>query len=101
MIIVRFKVKSKPEKSDQLRAAFEKVVAPSRVVNGVLNFDIAEDLTEPGAFIATEVFADRAALQQQEALLEVKRVLDLLPETLASEPEATLYHVSSAEPWGE
>jgi quinol monooxygenase YgiN len=101
MIVVRFKVKCQPEKSEQLRAAFEAVVGPSRTVEGVLNFDIAQDLTDPDAFIATEVFADRAALERQESLPEVKNVVELLPDVLAAEPEATIYNVSSAEPWGD
>lgn len=101
MIIIRFKVKCKPEKSEQLRAAFEAVVGPSRSVEGVLNFDIARDLTDPNAFIATEVFTDRAALERQESLPEVKNVIELLPDVLATEPEATIYNVSSSEPWGD
>ncbi len=100
MIVVRFKVKSQPEKAEQLRAAFEAVVGPSRSVEGVLNFDIARDLTDPDAFIATEVFADRAALARQESLPEVQRVIALLPDVLAAAPEATVYNVSSSEPWG-
>jgi quinol monooxygenase YgiN len=47
------------------------------------------------------VFADRAALERQESLPEVKSVIELLPDVLAAEPEATIYNVSSAEPWGE
>ena len=53
------------------------------------------------AFIATEVFEDRAALKRQEALPAVNRVLQLLPDALAAEPEATIYNISSAEPWGD
>lgn len=101
MIVIRFKVKSKPEKSDQLRAALEAVVAPSRSVEGVMHFDIARDLTDPSVFIATEVFADRAALDRQESLPEVKKVMELLSEAAAAEPEATIYNVSSSEPWGD
>jgi quinol monooxygenase YgiN len=101
MIVIRFKVQCKPEKSEQLRAAFEAVVGPSRTVEGVLNFDIAQDLTDPNAFIATEVFEDRAALKRQEALPAVNRVIELLPDVLAAEPEATIYNISSAEPWGD
>jgi quinol monooxygenase YgiN len=52
-------------------------------------------------FIATEVFADRAALKRQESLPEVNKVIKLLPDVLAAEPEATIYNVSSAEPWGD
>lgn len=100
MLVVRFKVSCKPDKTEALRAAFEAVVAPSRIVEGVLNFDIARDITDPNSFIATEVFVDRAALDRQEALPQVQRVIALLPDFLAAEPEATLYEVSSSRPWG-
>jgi quinol monooxygenase YgiN len=100
MIVVRFKVQCRPDKTEALCVAFKAVVAPSRLVEGVLNFDIARDITDPNAFIATEVFADRNALTRQEGLPEVQNVLALLPESLAGEPEATVYEVSSAQPWG-
>ena len=100
MIVVRFKVKCKADKAEELRAAFAAVVAPSRMVDGVLNFDIARDITDPNVFIATEVFTDRAALERQELLPEVQKVIAMLPDVLAAEPEATIYNVSSSEPWG-
>ena len=100
MIVVRFKVRSKPEKTEQLRAAFEPVIGASRNVEGVLAFDIARDLTDPDSFIATEVFRDHAALARQESLPEVQNVIELLPDVLAAEPEATVYTVSSSQPWG-
>ena len=100
MIVVRFKVKCGAENAEELLAAFEAVVAPSRNVEGVLSFDIARDITDPNSFIATEVFADRAALTRQESLQEVQKVIGLLPNVLAAEPEAIVYNVSSSEPWG-
>jgi quinol monooxygenase YgiN len=99
MIIVRFKAKCKPEKAEQLRAAFGAVVAESRTVQGCLNFAIARDVTDSNSFIATEVFVDKEALARQETLPQAKKVIDLLPEVLAAEPEATIYHISSSEPW--
>lgn len=100
MIVVRFKVQCKQEMAEQLRMAFAEVVAPSRRVEGVLHFDIGRDVTDPNAFIATEVFADKEAMARQEALPQVQSVLELLPASLAAEPEATIYHVGSSEPWG-
>ena len=100
MLVVRFKVRCRPEKVDELRLAFEAVVAPSRTVEGVLHFDIAQDITDPNSFIATEVFVDKAALARQESLPEVQTVIALLPNVLAADPEATIYTVSSSEPWG-
>ena len=97
MIVIRFKVRCQPEKTDQMRAAFRAVIAPSRAVAGVVSFDIANDLADPDSFIATEVFEDQAARDRQESLPEVGKVMALLPESLAAPPEATIFHVSSSE----
>lgn len=100
MIVVRFKVKCKPEKIEEAKVAFAEVVPPSRAVDGVIHFDIGQDLTDPSSIIATEVFVDRAALERQESLPGVQKIISLLEEILASEPEATIFEVSSSEPWG-
>lgn len=97
MIVVRFKVTCRPGHTEHVLAVMADVIAPSRVLPGVLHFDIGRDLAAPDSVIATEVFTDRAALDRQEALPEVAKVMDLLPHALAAPPEATIYHVSSAE----
>lgn len=101
MIVVRFKVHCQPGKSEQVMAAFKEVIPPSRAVAGVISFDIGRDVVDPDAFIATEVFEDRAALERQESLPEVAKALGILEESLATEPEATIFNVSSSEPWGD
>lgn len=100
MIVVRFRMQAKPEKSADLRRALAAVVPPSRRLAGVHSFDIAQDITDPNVFVATEVFADRAALTRQEELDEVKSALGIMPDCLAGPPEATVYEVPSAQPWG-
>lgn len=100
MIVVRFRMRARPEKAAELQRALQAAVLPSRAVAGVLGFDIAQDLTDATAFIATEVFEDRGALGRQEELPEVKRVLEILPQCLAADPEATIYEVASSAPWG-
>lgn len=100
MIVVRFKVKCRPDATEQALAAFTDVVAPSRAVDGVISFDIGRDVTDPDSFVAVEVFEDRAALDRQEALPQVQEIVARLGDLVAAEPEATIYHVSSSEPWG-
>jgi quinol monooxygenase YgiN len=100
MLVVRFKVQSQPDKTDQVIAAFEECIAPSRELEGVVSFDIARDLADPNSFIATEVFEDRAALDRQESLPQVGRTLAVLEQSLAAPPEATIFHVSASEPHG-
>lgn len=100
MIVIRFKVRCQPGKAEQVLAAFQAVVPPSRALPGVISFDIGRDVSDPDAFIATEVFEDRAALDRQESLPEVKQALGVLETSLAGALEATIYHVALSEPWG-
>ncbi len=97
MIIMRFKVKARPERAEAVAAALEAVIEPSRALAGVIRFDIARDLADPDSFIATEVYEDTAALDRQEELSEVKAALALIRESVL-EREATLYHVTASEP---
>jgi quinol monooxygenase YgiN len=101
MLVVRVKVQCQPEQTERVMAAFAEVVAASRGLDGVISFDIGRDITDPDSFIATEVFEDQAALDRQESLPEVQKTLGILQESLVAEPEATLFHVSSSEPWGD
>ena len=100
MIVVRFKARCQAGKDAPLVAAFKEVIAASGPLAGVVSFDIGRDLADPDSFVATEVFEDRAALDRQESLAEVQKTIALLGEVAAEPPEATIFHVSSSEPWG-
>jgi quinol monooxygenase YgiN len=96
MLVVHFKVQCQPERTAALREALAAVIAPARATDGVISFDIAEDLTDPNVLVATEVFADRAARERQESLPEVAAVMALLPDSIAAPPQVDEYSV--AEP---
>jgi quinol monooxygenase YgiN len=98
MIVVRFKVKCKPGSADALIAAFKDVIAASRPLEGVVNFDIGRDLTDPDSFIAFEVFEDRETLDRQEALPATQKTIAMLGDVLAEPPVVTIFHVASSEP---
>lgn len=100
MIVVRFKVRCKPAKTEQAMAAFREVVVASRSLAGVISFDMGRDIVDQNSFVATEVFSDRAALDRQESLPAVKKAIGLLEQLVVAPPEATIFHVSSSEPWG-
>ena len=55
MIILRFKIRAKPGKSDEVMAALAEIIPPARATEGVINFDIARVLPDPDWFIATAV----------------------------------------------
>jgi quinol monooxygenase YgiN len=100
MIVIRFKVRCQPGKTEPLIAAFKDVITASRSLQGVVSFDIGRDLADSDSFVAVEVFEDKAALDRQESLAAVQKTIKLLGEVVAEAPEATIFHVSSSEPWG-
>ena len=98
MIVVRFKIRCQPDRTDEVAAAMRDIVKAARGLPGVLHFDIARDLTDDDALIATEVFEDRDAMAREEELPEVAKVVGLMEGgALAGPPEWTRYEVASAE----
>ena len=87
MIVVRFKVRCQPGKAEQVMAAFKAMIPPSRAVAGVVSFDIGRDVVDPDAFIATEVFEDRAALERQESLPETAKTIAILEQSLVADTD--------------
>jgi quinol monooxygenase YgiN len=91
MVILRSKLHVKPDKRDELMAALAEIIAPARATEGVIELDIARVLREPDSFIATAIYEDRAALERQESLPEVHRVMAMLPDALVAPPERTIF----------
>ena len=98
MIVLRFKLQCRPDQANAMNEAMRDVVAASRALPGVIHFDVGRDVGDPNAFIATEVFEDKEARERQEALPEVAKAMLLLQSALTGPPEATVFHVSVAEP---
>ena len=94
MVILRFKVQSKPEKSDELLAVLAEIIPAARATEGVINFDIARSLDNPDSFIATVVYDDGAALERQESAPEVHRAMAIFPDSLVAPPERTIFDAS-------
>jgi quinol monooxygenase YgiN len=98
VIVVRFKVKGRPARADEVADAMRAVVGPSRALPGIVHFDVARDLVDTDCVIATEVFESREAMDNQEMQPEVANVVSLIEAgALAAPPEWTIYEVSSAE----
>lgn len=98
MLVVRFKVQCQSDRTAELAAAMKDVVDAARELPGVIHFDIARDLTNADALIATEVFEDRAAMEREEELPEVATVVELMQSgALAGPPEWTVFEVASSE----
>ena len=94
MIILRQKMRAKPDKSNELMSALAEIIAPARATRGVISLDIARVLLEHDSFIATAVYQDRAALERQESHPEVHTVTAMLAESLAAPLERTIFDAS-------
>jgi quinol monooxygenase YgiN len=98
MIVARFKVQSRPERTDEVAAALVAVELPSRVLPGVIHFDVTRSLTEPHTFVVLEAFVDRQSLERQEEQDEVAAVLELVEAgALIRDPEWTVWEASATE----
>ena len=97
MLIVRFAFRCQPGRGEEAVAALTPVVSASRALPGVISIDIARDITDPDAFIATELYEDRAALDRQEALPETVAALATLKAGLIAESDALIHHVLRSE----
>jgi quinol monooxygenase YgiN len=94
MVILRQKMRSKPDKTGEVMAALAAIIAPARATEGVIKLDIARDLLDPDSFVATGIYEDGAALERQESAPEVHRAMAMFTETLAAPPERTIYDAS-------
>ena len=98
MIVVRFKVQCQADRADEVAAAMAEVVEPSRKLAGVVHFDVARDVTDQACVLAVEVFEDRSALERQEELPEVARVMSLFEAgALVDDPEYSIFEIASVE----
>jgi quinol monooxygenase YgiN len=94
MIILRQKMRSKQDKSDDVMAALAAIIAPARATPGVMYLDIARDLLDHDSFIATAVYDDGAALERQESAAEVHRAMAMFADALVAAPERTIFDAS-------
>jgi quinol monooxygenase YgiN len=94
MVILRQKMRSKPDNTDEVTAALAEIVTPARATEGVIRLDIARDLLDPDSFIATAVYEDGAALERQESAPEVHRAMAMFAGSRVGPPERTIFDAS-------
>jgi quinol monooxygenase YgiN len=94
MIILRQRMRSKSERTDDVLAALAAIIPGARATQGVISLDIARDLLDPDSFVATGIYEDGAALKRQESAPEVHSAMAMFSEALAAPPDRTIYDAS-------
>jgi quinol monooxygenase YgiN len=91
MVILRQRMRAKPERIDDVSSALAAIIPAARATQGVISFDIAGDLLDPDSFVATGIYEDGAALERQESAPEVHKAMAMFAEGLAAPPDRTIY----------
>ena len=91
MIILRQKMRAKPERTDDVLAALTAIIPGARATQGVISLDITRDLLDPDSFVATGIYEDAAAVERQESAPEVHRAMAMFSEALAIPPDRKFY----------
>jgi quinol monooxygenase YgiN len=86
---------------DEAREKFASLVTASRMLPGVVSFDVAQDVTDPAIFISTEVYEGQEALDRQGELPELSVLMACLPGLLSGGPDGTIFDASVTGPWPE
>ena len=83
----------KPSRRVQFLTAVSKLVSASRMIDGVINYDICETTTEPNTFIAIVQFENEDAMHRQgeKAFAPVSAMMN---STLAKPIEGTIFDVA-------
>lgn len=74
--------KSKPERLEETRKAFEAAVIWSREEEGCLEYIVHIDRDKPTEFVFYEVWKDQAALDAHNGRIEFKELIEKLGDLL-------------------
>ena len=95
MIVARFSVRCRPERTQEVAAAMNDLERSSRELPGVIHFDVARSLSDPNTLFTFEVFEDHDALARSETQDQVATVMRLLESGAhVEDPEWTTWEVS-------
>jgi quinol monooxygenase YgiN len=73
---------AKPGKEAELRKVLESFVAPTRLEEGCIRYDLFLDLDDPGRFTFIEEWASREALQKHGQSAHIAAGREHFPELL-------------------
>ncbi|MXO89757.1 putative quinol monooxygenase [Pontixanthobacter aquaemixtae] len=98
MITVIGKIKLPVDQIDGAREALVKTVKATRAEEGCIEYNFAEDLTEPGVIRISEVWDDKERLSSHFQSAHMVEFMAVAATLDISEREVTMYEVSGSAP---
>jgi len=99
MIVFRVVVQVHQARIGQARALFGTLTQASRVVPGVVCFDILQDPDDAGTVRLDRGLPGLGRGGPAGVLPELATVTAAFDDLLTDGPQGTIFHVGSAEPW--
>lgn len=91
-VIVTALFRAQPGCENQLRAALDALVAPTRMEPGCLRYDLHQAKDQPAAFAFLESWRSEADLERHLASAHIRTLRERLPGLVAIPPEVTLWN---------
>lgn len=88
VLIARLKVK--PDKIEEARAAAMKIVEPSRKEEGCINYDVHQSVEDESVFLWHETWIDKAAIDEHFATPFFQEFFSIVGEIAAEPPQIHL-----------
>ena len=98
MITVIGKIRIPAEQVDTAREALIKAVTATRAEEGCIEYNFAEDLTEPGVIRISEVWDDKERLTPHFQSAHMVEFMAAAATLDITEREVTMYEVSGSSP---
>lgn len=98
MITVIGKIRLPAEQMDEAREALIKVVAATRSEEGCIEYNFAEDVTDPGLIRISEVWDSKDRLEPHFKTAHMAEFMGKAAAFSISDREVTMYEVSGSTP---
>ncbi len=90
-VTVIARIKAKPGKEAQVRQVLSKLLSPTRLEAGCINYDMHESLDNPAHFLFHENWTNQEALNKHLETAHLKNFLNQADQLLEEPVEITLW----------
>ncbi len=101
MIVVVGRVRTDPEKREELVRFGQTVAAASRAEAGCISYRLYEDTESENGFVFVEEWESEEALQRHFATAHVAEFMQAIPATLVAAPDVKFHTVQSTRDLAE
>ncbi len=96
MIVVVGRVRTDPERREDLIRVSQAVAEASRIEPGCISYRVYEDIEVPNEFVFVEEWEDDAALQRHFATAHIAEFMRAIPDAVVAPPDVKFHTIASS-----